>query len=130
MGQCYEVTETGQVLRACHAARAGAVLVGRDFRDCRDSNEDDVCFLLPPDVAELMRTMDVGLYSRVKRRMPRIFETAVHLLRLSDAPGAPQSSDAKAQLRRAIAAIRLSSGRARVTQSGERAGGTHEDPRA
>ena len=89
----YEVTSSGHVRRythheepCCHLRRASSdvVLVNRDFQEVGAAHPGAVYFQLHRDVAELMRTWDVALYARVKHAMPRIFETAVCLLMLSD----------------------------------------------
>ena len=89
----YEVTSAGHVRRytpheepCCHLRRTSSdvVLVDRDFHEVSAAHPGAVYFQLHRDVAELMRTWDVALYARVKRTMPRIFETAVCLLMLSD----------------------------------------------
>ena len=111
----YEVTSAGHVRRytpyeepCCHTRRISSdvVLVNRDFQEVSAARTGAVYFQLHRDVAELMRTWDVALYARVKQAMPRIFETAVCLLMLSDmrtthdaaSPDArPPQQDAKPQ---------------------------------
>ena len=89
----YEVTSSGHVRRythheepCCHLRRTSTdvVLVDRDFHEVSTAHPVAVYFQLHRDVAELMRTWDVAIYARVKQAMPRIFETAVCLLMLSE----------------------------------------------
>lgn len=95
----YEVTSAGHVRRACAQQQttpcchlqqqqqgrgSDVVLVNRDFHEVSATHPGSVFFYLHRDIAELMRTWDVALYARVKRSVPRIFETAVCLLMLSD----------------------------------------------
>jgi hypothetical protein len=101
----YEVTSSGHVRRYHEEPRRVGcdVLVDRDFREVSATHPRAVYFQLHRDVAELMRTWDGALYARVKHAMPRIFETAVCLLMLSNR--APDANP-REQLRRVISVLR------------------------